>query len=115
MKKSLEGNLYAISKAILAQGLTMGEPLPPARDFSGEPLRELPPTADQRAMRTPEYWKSIPPHEEYGNIYFPYHCHHEGWNTFTVMTFDGTVAGEHLNFPSARALARALNEGEEDA
>jgi len=106
-KKDLENNFYAFAKDILYQHIDMGPP----RTTSGEPLRELPLTKDQQQLKDPEYWKSMQPHPEYGNIYFPYHCTHEGWTTFRVENCEGHIAGEHLNFPTARALARKLNEG----
>lgn len=109
-KKNLEGNFYAIAHAILEPHINMG----PARTTDGQPLRELPLPKEIQQLREPEYWKSVPPHPEYGNIYYPWHCYHEGI-LFTVRDGSGNPygAGEHMGFPNARALAKKLNEGEE--
>lgn len=97
-KKGLEGNFYAVAKAILFEHIDMGQPSPPI------PLPEH--------LDDPEYWRTMPAHPEYGNIYYPYHCHHEGI-LFTVKDCDGHVAGEHMRFPDARVLARKLNESKD--
>lgn len=102
-----EGNFYAVAKAILYEHIDMG----PARTTDGQPLRELPLPKEIQQLNDPEYWKTMPAHPEYGNIYYPYHCHHEGV-LFTVKDCNGNVAGEHMSFPDARALAKRLNEQE---
>lgn len=104
MKKK---NFYSVAKATLEPHINMG----PALDTHGQPLRELPLPKEIQQLRDPEYWKTIPAHPEYGNIYYPYHCYHEGV-LFTVRDCNGNIAGEHMGFPDARALAKKLNNQE---
>jgi hypothetical protein len=64
-----------------------------------------------RALNDPDYWKETPPHEKYGNIYYPHHIHDEGMLRYGIKNVEtGQMTHHHLSWVDATSICRSLNE-----
>lgn len=56
------------------------------------------------------YWKTVEPHEQHGNIYYPYHVMESGWRRYSVVTAKWETVAGPMDWVSATSTARRMNE-----
>lgn len=56
------------------------------------------------------YWKTVEPHEQHGNIYYPYHVIEAGWKQYRVVTASNERVTSPMDWVSATSTARQMNE-----
>lgn len=56
------------------------------------------------------YWATIQPHEQYGNIYYPYHVAEVAWRRYAVFTSAGEQVTGPIDWVLATTTAKQMNE-----
>jgi len=107
---------FLVGAAMLEPYIDMGQPrVSQSSDSAHETPSAQPSSPSCNAADLTDY-AALPPHEQYGNIYYPYHIEQTAsWRShlrYRVVHADGEITVSSASWSEAREVARWLNSGE---
>ncbi len=93
---------FLVGKALLDSYIAMGQP--------GESLSGHSPAAQPAVRIDSTNYAAFPPHERYGNIYYPYHVMQVAGLRYQIVDEQGALIVPDISWSKATELARLLNE-----
>ena len=104
--------VFLVGKALLEPYITMGQP----NDTPPPDATPILSKAQPSDRHDPTNYAAFPPHEHYGNIYFPYHIEQTRSTRlmlrYRVIRADGMIAVSDASWVEATEITRRLNTAE---
>ncbi len=117
-RKDLENRLdstsaaFLIGAALLEPYIDMGQPRVAQSSSAAHGTSPEQLFSRCRTATDPTDYAAIPPHPQYGNIYFPHHIEHLGGHAFRVVDGQGEPVTGRVCWSDALAVTQWLNSGE---